>query len=634
MCVFFSLTHNTKKKTIGTFSGSVLLLNNMMGVGLPLLPMLLQQAGVVTPVFCIVFVALLSGYSATMLTEAMKYLPGNKNFDDRVEFASLAKFYLGRWPYILTQVFLNFALLSLNLVSILETVQVMDWTLVGIFTCTYGLTLWPEVGFQSVCLPRGTPPTGCDSPFGSSMVVGLGYAVVIVLIIPLGYWNLDDNIIIQVVSVFIQLAIIFNWCVTFFLQYFSPTYVYEPVSAFGSLKGQGAVLGQVLLNYAFIMSVPSWCNEKRRSSNVNRTVWSAVTVATTCYLLVSILGALAFPNLRGADILTAINGSGNRTIIDQISVYLYPLIAISTSIPVFSIIMRYNIVENGIMSARWANVICVLLPWLLVIPMTAGNNVFNTVSDFASIGFLLPINLILPFIIYVMAMRRKAYLKPCLCEPGPCSHDEPSSADDDLSSSSLGLIPHHHETSINNSGVGGGGRRGDDDDYDDDGNVKVASSSASSSIRHRGALRESSILRADHKHIIGADGQHRVVPRTDALPPTKWSAENPRCARCCCQWWVRMKDRPPISPLAPFSTRHPWLSARLPSSWVTFLDREETPAPDHVALPRRCPLVLKQYLAFTLALVSIVIFVGAFSLAIWGLVDPIRFNNSTNATSC
>lgn len=495
----------------------------------------------VTPLLCIVFVALLSGYSATMLTEAMKYLPGNKNFDDRVEFASLAKFYLGRWPYVATQIFLNLALLSLNLVSILETIQVMDWTLVGIFGCTYGLTLWPRAGFQRVC-PVTTGNT-CDSPFGQSMVVGLGYVVIVVLIIPLGYWNLDDNIIIQVVSVVIQLAIICKWCITFLMKGFHT----EAVTAFGTGQGQGAVLGQVLLNYAFIMSVPSWCNEKRRSSNVNRVVWSAVSVATVCYLAVSIMGALAFPGLHGQDILTAINNADGNSIIDHISVYLYPLIAISTSIPIFSIIMRYNIVENGIMSVRWANVVSVLLPWLLVIPMTAGNSIFNAVSDFSSIAFQLPINLILPFIIYAMAMRRKAYLKPCLCEPGPCSHDVPASMDDSEEPNPgglppLGLVPV----------IGASINHGETDSL----------------------LRKSDkqLLHSNHKHVIGKDGLHHVVPRTE--PPPKWSDENPRCARCCCAWWVRWKDRPPINPLKPFSIRYPWLAGRLPHAVVRYLDKE------------------------------------------------------------
>jgi amino acid permease len=54
-----------------------------------------------------------------------------------------------------------------------------------------------------------------------------------------------------------------------------------------------------VLNYAFVMTVPSWCNEKRRSSNVNKVVWSSVSISTMFFLLVAILGAFAFPNLDG-----------------------------------------------------------------------------------------------------------------------------------------------------------------------------------------------------------------------------------------------------------------------------------------------------------------------------------------------
>lgn len=111
-------------KTIGAFAGTTLLMNNMMGVGIPILPNMFQQAGWVTPMIVIVAIALLSGLSATMLCEAMKYLPGNRYFDDRIEYASLCKFYLGKWPYMFTQLVLNLSLLSLNILSILVTVQV------------------------------------------------------------------------------------------------------------------------------------------------------------------------------------------------------------------------------------------------------------------------------------------------------------------------------------------------------------------------------------------------------------------------------------------------------------------------------------------------------------------------------
>ncbi len=64
-------------KTVRTAWGTMLLLNNLTGPGLPLLPLMIQQAGYVVPVLALVAVAVLSAVSATMLTEAMKYVPGN-----------------------------------------------------------------------------------------------------------------------------------------------------------------------------------------------------------------------------------------------------------------------------------------------------------------------------------------------------------------------------------------------------------------------------------------------------------------------------------------------------------------------------------------------------------------------------
>jgi amino acid permease len=137
----------------------------MMGVGLPLLPIMYQQAGFLVPTIVILFVAVFSGLAGNMLAEAMKYLPNNRDFEDRIEYSSLAKFYLGKWPYVLTQIILNLSLLSLNLVSILLTVQVMDWTLVAIFKCTYGVSIAPNPAAWSVChavnstvIPNGNSP--------------------------------------------------------------------------------------------------------------------------------------------------------------------------------------------------------------------------------------------------------------------------------------------------------------------------------------------------------------------------------------------------------------------------------------------------------------------------------------------
>jgi hypothetical protein len=73
--------------------------------------------------------------------------------------------------------------------------------------------------------------------------------------------------------------------------------------------------------------------------------------------------------------------SSGDSVVDQITVYLFPMIAVASSIPIYSIIVRYNLIENEICSARWANFWAVVFPWVLAIPLTAVGALFAGVSS-------------------------------------------------------------------------------------------------------------------------------------------------------------------------------------------------------------------------------------------------------------
>ena len=42
--------------------------------------------------------------------------------------------------------------------------------------------------------------------------------------------------------------------------------------------------GVVLFNYAYIVTVPSWLNEKQNSVSVNKTIWTASTLSSAIYI--------------------------------------------------------------------------------------------------------------------------------------------------------------------------------------------------------------------------------------------------------------------------------------------------------------------------------------------------------------
>ena len=56
----------------------------------------------------------------------------------------------------------------------------------------------------------------------------------------------------------------------------------------------------------------------------------------------------------------------------KVGTYLFPPAALLTSIPVFSIIVRYNLMENQICGSFVANLFSVVLPWVVALFFFSG----------------------------------------------------------------------------------------------------------------------------------------------------------------------------------------------------------------------------------------------------------------------
>lgn len=88
----------------------------------------------------------------------------------------------------------------------------MDSTLLALVgTCAF--QFYPHFWTGSECVTHAVDP---GSPFGHGVFVcSLGFIAVLVLSIPLGYFNLDDNIIVQKIACLLLLAIVTIWCAFF-----------------------------------------------------------------------------------------------------------------------------------------------------------------------------------------------------------------------------------------------------------------------------------------------------------------------------------------------------------------------------------------------------------------------------------
>ena len=69
-----------------------------------------------------------------------------------------------------------------------------------------------------------------------------------------------------------------------------------PVPMIGDYWTFSSSLGTLIFNYAYIILLPSWLNEKKPSVSVNKTIWYSGIASTVMYVLMGLLGAWAYPH--------------------------------------------------------------------------------------------------------------------------------------------------------------------------------------------------------------------------------------------------------------------------------------------------------------------------------------------------
>ena len=177
---------------------------------------------------------------------------------------------------------------------------------------------------------------------------------------PLGYYNLDEAIWVQKLSFCLLGCIMFVWLFSFAATGF-------PVGVRAVGPDSSGLIGTLLFNYMFVATVPSWVNEKRPGVSVRRSVWGAVALGTFMFASVGLAGAGAYGGapdgfMLGNDLLALLLHRGGR--LARAAAYAFPPVALMSGIPVLSICVRYNLLEQDAMSPAAASAFAVVLPWI------------------------------------------------------------------------------------------------------------------------------------------------------------------------------------------------------------------------------------------------------------------------------
>ncbi|CAG8700965.1 3028_t:CDS:2 [Acaulospora morrowiae] len=272
----------------------------------------------------------------------------------------------------------------------------MDSLMISLTGKTCGIGIHPTAGFFCV-REQGTN----GSPFGSDyMLVTAGFVISLTLVFPLGIMELVDNIKVQIASFMILLFTFISWLITFMVRGLNK----DLVPIVGS--DESRVVGAVLFNYAFITTVPSWINEINPTVSIRKSIWYSIAISTVLYVSLGIFGGMSFYMDPSSNIIAVINSSSQRSIVNNITTYLFPLAALISSIPVYTIIVRYNLTNDNFCNNITATLLSNFLPWIIIIPFQTGSWL-NEFMNWTSLIFSTISNFIIPFWLYYISRNQK-----------------------------------------------------------------------------------------------------------------------------------------------------------------------------------------------------------------------------------
>ena len=86
------------------------------------------------------------------------------------------------------------------------------------------------------------------------------------------------------------------------LYYLGLDWSYVPV-----VGNPSTVLGTMMFAFTFVVTVPSWVNEKKEHVSVNKVLWMSTTFSTVSLVLLGFFGAWAIPNMTNSNVLNEIS---------------------------------------------------------------------------------------------------------------------------------------------------------------------------------------------------------------------------------------------------------------------------------------------------------------------------------------
>ncbi|KAI8826395.1 hypothetical protein BJ741DRAFT_631312 [Chytriomyces cf. hyalinus JEL632] len=417
-----------RSKTVQKIPGIALIFNNMTGIGMIQTPLIFQQSGWLPVTLFFILFMIISSLCALFIVEAMQAIPGNRFFSGTVEFGTLIHFYFGTWAHISGQVMMYGALQSLAVASMIQSSQTFDNLFVDVFRGTCGVSLGSVAGISASNISYWSGGVGGGvelvntsiqsgvawicvndhgsgiSPFGDTyMLFTAGYLTVVSLVVPMCYFPLTEFVWVQTVTFSLTIVIFIEWISVAIMEGFNS----HNVPMVGDASGYAGLVGVVMLNFAFVQTIPSWVNVRRPDVSIQGSIWTATSAGLATFLLTGLLPALAYTIPDNSNLISVMTITGGT--VSKVFGYLFSIAVLMTSIPVLLFIVQSNLEQNFKMSRVKSIGLSYVFPWLCTIPFQTGNFLLS-INVWSGLILVAGANFIVPLLIYLKALHfRKRY---------------------------------------------------------------------------------------------------------------------------------------------------------------------------------------------------------------------------------
>ena len=410
LCSLLQRKPPTTFQTVGFWGSVCLLCNNILGPGIFQLPGLWQQAGWVPTLTLLLFVALWTAQSSLLVGLAISHgVEGNGDFSKNVELSALGALLLPRWGSALVLLVIVANLFTQNALNILIMTQTCDAALLRMFGRTCALDLTASV---MQCVTADPDREVSNTLYGETYVVSAGFVLILAVCVPLSLSSLDDNIWVQVIGFGLTLLQLLVWTFNFWAMGQHTSFL----PAFGSVQADFApLIPQVFFNFNFLTTVTCIFSAKQPGVSAGKVVTTGVGLALLQALVISVFGSMAFDIPGGSEtsltnIIAQAPPEGVWKASSDFS-FVFAFANILTAIPVFAIFMRRNIVDyfefKGVVALRATQVFCVAAPWLVALGFYPFKS-FAVIVDWASAFTIVPMNITIPVLLYLLYQRRHA----------------------------------------------------------------------------------------------------------------------------------------------------------------------------------------------------------------------------------